>query len=91
MPQPSGKDCTSLIVSVPNRPGAVPGHTSQKGAASAATTGHEAIAIIGLACHYPGGVDTPAAFWQQLVAGFDGISDLPQTRAVDLGLTALAA
>jgi acyl transferase domain-containing protein/ubiquinone/menaquinone biosynthesis C-methylase UbiE/acyl carrier protein len=45
------------------------------------------IAIIGLACHYPGGVDTPAAFWQQLVAGFDGIVDLPQKRAVDLGLT----
>jgi len=72
----------------PQRPVTVPGRTSQKDAPPAATTGHEAIAIIGLACHYPGGVDTPAAFWQQLVAGFDGISDLPQTRAVDLGLTA---
>ena len=44
----------------------------------------EPVAIIGMGCHYPGAVETPAAFWQQLVAGFDGIIDWPAKRVADL-------
>ena len=42
-----------------------------------AETSEGAIAIVGMACHYPGEVDTPEVFWQQLLVGFDGIIDLP--------------
>jgi len=45
---------------------------------------HEPIAIIGMGCHYPGGSDTPAQFWQNLLDGFDAIIDLPPARAADL-------
>ena len=58
--------------------------SSQRRTTAAQPTSHGPIAIIGMACHYPGGVDTPAAFWAQLVAGFDGIIELPPNRAADL-------
>ena len=44
---------------------------------------HEPIAIIGMGCHYPGGGETPDHFWQQLLAGFDAIIELPHARAMD--------
>ena len=44
---------------------------------------HEPIAIIGMGCRYPGGVDTPEQFWQKLLAGFDAIIPLPDDRVVD--------
>ncbi|MFZ4850735.1 MAG: SDR family NAD(P)-dependent oxidoreductase, partial [Caldilinea sp.] len=57
-----------------------------KGISSAvAETGlHEGIAIIGMGCRLPGGVETPEAFWEQLLAGFDGVSPLPDRRQRDL-------
>ena len=49
----------------------------------AATSGHtpeEPIAIIGLGCRLPGGVNTPAAFWQLLHDGVDAVTAIPTTR-----------
>lgn len=51
----------------------------------AATSGDEPIAIVGMACRYPGGVTTPEQFWQTLVSGRDCVSDVPAERyAIDL-------
>mgnify|MGYP001792724329 CR=1 FL=1 len=40
----------------------------------------EAIAIIGLGCCFPGGADSPAAFWELLHQGRDAISEVPSDR-----------
>jgi polyketide synthase 12/epothilone polyketide synthase D len=39
-----------------------------------------AIAIIGLGCRFPGGADSPAAFWQLLRDGVDAITEVPRDR-----------
>ncbi|MCR6485182.1 acyltransferase domain-containing protein [Amycolatopsis sp. OK19-0408] len=40
----------------------------------------EPIAIIGLGCRLPGGIDSPAAFWRFLESGGDGIGEVPEGR-----------
>src|SRR5579885_2206717 len=49
-------------------PGACPG------------TPDEPIAIIGMGCRFPGGADSPEAFWQLLSSGSDAIRDIPAGR-----------
>ncbi len=41
---------------------------------------HESIAIIGMGCRFPGGVDSPAAFWDLLQQGEDAVTDVPTDR-----------
>jgi acyl transferase domain-containing protein len=38
------------------------------------------IAIIGMSCKFPSGVESPSAFWQFLLDGRDGISTVPSDR-----------
>ncbi|MCX5016602.1 SDR family NAD(P)-dependent oxidoreductase [Streptomyces sp. NBC_00555] len=38
------------------------------------------IAIIGLGCRLPGGIDSPAALWQGLLDGIDAIGEVPPQR-----------
>ncbi len=45
---------------------------------------HEPIAVIGMACRFPGGADTPERFWQNLLLGLDAIVELPREREQDL-------
>ncbi|MBU6352246.1 MAG: SDR family NAD(P)-dependent oxidoreductase, partial [Chloroflexi bacterium] len=45
---------------------------------------HEGIAIVGMGCRLPGGVETPEAFWEKLLAGFDGVRALSDQRLRDL-------
>ena len=40
----------------------------------------EPIAIVGMACRYPGDADNPAAFWQMLCEGRDGIQEITPDR-----------
>ncbi|WP_424102086.1 beta-ketoacyl synthase N-terminal-like domain-containing protein [Moorena producens] len=40
----------------------------------------EPIAIIGMGCRFPGGADTPDAFWSLIHSGVDAITDVPQDR-----------
>ncbi len=42
--------------------------------------GREPIAVIGLGCRFPGGADDPAAFWELLREGRDGIIEVPAER-----------
>ncbi len=43
------------------------------------------IAVIGMACRFPG-ADSPDAFWQNLIAGVDGVGPLPVARRPDIGV-----
>ncbi|HEY2062525.1 MAG TPA: SDR family NAD(P)-dependent oxidoreductase [Amycolatopsis sp.] len=44
----------------------------------------EPIAIVGMACRFPGGVATPEDLWRLVAAGGDGIGDFPDDRAWDM-------
>ncbi|MFI1017873.1 type I polyketide synthase [Streptomyces sp. NPDC020965] len=47
-------------------------------------TAHEPIAIVGMACRLPGGVDTPDQLWRLLTDGEDGITDFPDRPGWDV-------
>jgi acyl transferase domain-containing protein/NADPH:quinone reductase-like Zn-dependent oxidoreductase/acyl carrier protein/NADP-dependent 3-hydroxy acid dehydrogenase YdfG len=40
----------------------------------------EPIAIVGIGCRFPGGADTPEAFWQVLRNGVDTVAEVPRER-----------
>ncbi len=47
---------------------------------AAESTEHEPIAVIGMSCRFPGGVDSPEALWRLVRDGVDAMGDFPATR-----------
>lgn len=48
----------------------------------------EPIAIVGMSCRFPGGADSPEAYWELLRNGVDAVSELPEARLALSGETA---
>ena len=42
------------------------------------------VAIVGMSCRYPGGIQSPVDFWQLLVAGRDATGEFPADRGWDV-------
>lgn len=38
------------------------------------------VAIVGMSCRFPGGANNPEKYWDLLIKGIDGISDIPENR-----------
>ncbi|WP_190258172.1 type I polyketide synthase, partial [Dactylosporangium sucinum] len=80
----------TLVFDYPS-PAALAGYLAERLGSAASTAGpavpagvrtaaDEPIAIVGLACRFPGGADTPAEFWQLLADGIDGMGPFPTDR-----------
>ncbi|MER0244899.1 SDR family NAD(P)-dependent oxidoreductase [Streptomyces sp. HSW2009] len=52
--------------------------------APAPRTSDEPIAIVGMSCRYPGGIDTPDDLWRLVTGGADAITPFPTDRGWDL-------
>ena len=40
----------------------------------------EPLAVVGMGCRFPGGIDSPGAYWDALLVGLDAIRDVPADR-----------
>ncbi|MFE0603977.1 type I polyketide synthase [Streptomyces sp. NPDC058871] len=60
-------------------------HTDPSGtAAPAPVPDDEPIAIVSMACRFPGGIGTPEDLWRLLAEGGDAVSDFPTDRGWDI-------
>ncbi|MEQ0565337.1 type I polyketide synthase [Amycolatopsis sp. NEAU-NG30] len=60
------------------------GTTETAATATPAAVAGDPIAIVGMACRFPGGVTTPGELWRLVVEGRDAISEFPGDRGWDV-------
>ncbi|MFR0359566.1 type I polyketide synthase [Streptomyces sediminimaris] len=73
----------ALVRFLDRRLGGAAGTAAPADGASGAGTvpvADDPVAVIGMACRYPGGADTPEALWRLLLDGVDAISGFPADR-----------
>ncbi|MEV4311991.1 type I polyketide synthase [Actinocrispum sp. NPDC049592] len=58
-------------------------HETRQRLRAAESGEHEPVAIVGMACRFPGGADTPQALWELLSEGRDVIGEAPGYRCWD--------
>ncbi|KDN87762.1 polyketide synthase [Kitasatospora cheerisanensis KCTC 2395] len=66
------------------RPDAEPAPAGPDTAAQPPAPADEPLAIVSMACRFPGGIGTPEDLWQLLADGGDVVSELPTDRGWDL-------
>jgi acyl transferase domain-containing protein/acyl carrier protein len=60
--------------------GAPRDHALEGPASACSPRADEPIAVIGVGCRFPGGVDGPTALWKLLCAGVDAVTEVPSER-----------
>ncbi|MEU8814273.1 SDR family NAD(P)-dependent oxidoreductase [Actinoplanes sp. NPDC048796] len=71
--------------------GLIAGAAPETPAAPGRAVADEPIAIVGMACRFPAGVDSPEDLWRLLLDGADAVAPFPADRGWDLDLLASRA
>ncbi|MEU1088632.1 SDR family NAD(P)-dependent oxidoreductase [Streptomyces sp. NPDC005892] len=58
-------------------------HETRKKLRDAEEGGQEPVAIVGMGCHFPGGIDSPEDLWRLVSEGGDVVGDFPENRGWD--------